>query len=218
MPGSLPVFDAVLERFVARLQPDTALDIGAGAGKTGRILQRVAPACRSTALEVEPRYVEEFALPSLYGRVLVADGATWWRDTPEECFDLVVAGDCLEHMDKSDGLDLLNAMTYRSAWTLVLTPEFIVQGAVGGAASEVHRSVWSERDFAWHDLWAWDNTRAMTLVLLRGYLPSPLSIDALVGEVNDGQWPLHDFDGEGPVRPCRLRLVDAARETAYRPR
>jgi hypothetical protein len=36
--------------------------------------------------------------------------------------------------------------------------------------------------------------------------------------VNDGNLPLLDFDGQSTVRPCRLRLVDHAREVAYRAR
>lgn len=87
-----------------------------------------------------------------------------------------------------------------------------------GAFSAVHRSVWSERDMHWHDLWAWDNARAMSMFLLRGYQPSPLSIDALVRQINAGAVQVHDYDGQGIVRPCRLRLVDHGREVAYRPR
>jgi hypothetical protein len=35
---------------------------------------------------------------------------------------------------------------------------------------------------------------------------------------NEARWPLLDFDGQTVVRPCRLRLVDQAREVAYRVR
>ena len=58
----------------------------------------------------------------------------------------------------------------------------------------------------------------MTLVLLRGYRPSPLTIDSAVQRINEGAVPLLDYDGQSTVRSCRLRLVDHAREVAYRPR
>jgi hypothetical protein len=58
----------------------------------------------------------------------------------------------------------------------------------------------------------------MTLALLRGYQPSPLNADELVRRVNDGALAVNDYDGQGVVRNCRLRLVDHAREVAYRPR
>lgn len=198
--------------------PARALDVGAGSGKCGRLLRAAAPACETTALEIESTHLERFALHELYQRVEIADATRWWRDNAEEIFDLVVIGDCLQHLPKSAGLDLLNAMVYRCAWLVVLAPEFIVQGAVDGADSAIHRSVWSERDMHWHDLWAWDNTRAMSLFVLRGYQPSALSIDALVNNINEGAVPVRDYDGQGVVRPCRLRLVDHAREMAYRPR
>jgi len=216
--GSFPIFDGVLEQLVAWMAPTNALDVGAGAGKFGRLLQRAVPDCARSAIEINAGHVQRFGLRDLYHRVEIADAAHWWLAEPEETFDLVIAGDSLQHLPKSAGLDLLNAMVYRCAWLVVLVPEFIIQGAVDGAASAVHRSVWSERDMHWHDLWAWDNTRAISMFLLRGYQPSPLDIDALVHRVNEGALPLHDYDGQGVVRPCRLRLVDHAREVSYRAR
>jgi len=216
--GSFPIFDGVVEQLLGWMAPSMALDIGAGAGKYGRLLQRAAPDCTRTALEIDAGHVQRFGLHEIYHRVETVDAACWWLDEPTETFDVVIAGDCLQHLPKSAGLDLLNAMVYRCAWLVVLVPEFIIQGAVDGAASAVHRSVWSERDMHWHDLWAWDNTRAISMFVLRGYQPSPLDIDALVRRVNEGALPLHDYDGQGVVRPCRLRLVDHAREVSYRAR
>lgn len=218
MPGLPPVFDAVAEHLIARIAPSHALDVGAGDGKFGRLLRTAAPACDRSAIEIEPALVAQHGLADLYWRVETADATRWWRDNPDEIFDLVVLGDCLQQMPKSEGLDLLNAMTYRAGWILVLVPEFVVQGAVDGRSSAVHRSVWSERDFHWHDLWAWDNTRTASLFLLRGYLPSGVDIDTVVDGVHRAGVPLRDLDGLGTVRPCRLRLVDQRREVAYRPR
>ncbi len=218
MSGSFPIFDAVCERLVGAISPARALDIGAGAGKYGRLLSSAAPACERVALEVEAEHVERFGLRELYQRVEVADATQWWRANPEEAFDLVVAGDCLQQIPKSEGIDLVNAWLYRSAYLLLVAPEFVVQGAVDGHASSVHRSAWSERDLQWHDLWAWDNTRSVTLMLLRGYRPSGVPLHAVVQQLNDAHVPVRDYDGAGLVRPCRMRLVDHAREAVYRPR
>lgn len=218
MSGSFPVFDNVVESLFGWMAPEISLDIGAGAGKYGRLLARAVPDCERTAVEVNGSYVNRFDLRSLYHRVELADAASWWRDNPDETFDVVVAGDVLQTMPKSAGQDLLNAMVYRCAWIVLLMPEFVIQGALDDAVTNVHRSVWSERDLHWHDLWAWDNTRAITLALLRGYQPSALSIDELLRRVNEGALPLRDHDGQGFVRHCRLRLVDHSREVAYRPR
>ncbi|MBP6900116.1 MAG: hypothetical protein KBC73_08515 [Burkholderiaceae bacterium] len=217
MPGSFPVFDAVVEHLLQRLAPPRALDIGAGAGKYGRMLAAAVPAGQRVAVEIEPAYVQRFGLDQCYQRVDLADAAQWWRQHPDECFDLAVLGDSLEHLPKSAGIDLLNALVYRCAWIVVVAPEFIVQQAVDGVASEAHQSVWSERDLHWHDLWAWDNCRAMTLLVLRGYQASPnLTLAQWVAEVNAGQIPLRHFDGQADVRPARLRLVQQPREVDYR--
>ena len=218
MSGSFPIFDAVCEHLIGAIAPARALDIGAGAGKYGRLLAAAAPACSCVALEVEAEFVERFALHELYQRVEVAEAATWCAAHTEETFDLVIAGDCLQQMPKSAGLDLIDAMLYRAAYLLLVVPEFVVQGAVEGRASSVHRAAWSERDLQWHDLWAWDNTRSVTLLLLRGYRPGPLALETLVREANDAHLPVRDYDGTTLVRPCRLRLVDHAREAVYRPR
>ncbi|MFN7725790.1 MAG: class I SAM-dependent methyltransferase [Rubrivivax sp.] len=213
MSGSFPTFDHVVAPLLAQLQPRRALDLGAGSGKYGRLLRDAAPDCERVAVEVDPHTVQQHDLAALYHQVHVADATAWCAQQPA-CFDVVLLGDCLTQLPKSQGLDLLNALLYRSAWLVVLSAEFVVQpGAVGP-----QRSVWSERDLHWHDLYAWDNTRTTTLALLRGYQPSPLTMDQVVRLTNEARWPLLDFDGQTVVRPCRLRLVDQAREVAYRVR
>lgn len=218
MSGSFPIFDAVCERLIAAIAPARTLDIGAGAGKYGRMLAAAAPGCERVAIEIEAGHVERFALRELYQRVEITDATHWWRTNTEEAFDLVIAGDCLQQMPKSEGIDLLNALVYRSAFLLLVAPEFVLQGAVAGLASGVHRSAWSERDLQWHDLWAYEHSRSVTLMLLRGYRPAGVTLDLLVRQLNDAQVPVRDYDGAGLVRPARLRLVDQPRESVYRPR
>ncbi|MFO1217237.1 MAG: class I SAM-dependent methyltransferase [Burkholderiaceae bacterium] len=218
MSGSFPIFDGVVETLIGWMAPELALDIGAGEGKYGRMIARATPSCAIAAIEVHSEYIQRFDLHSLYARVEHVDATQWWRDNADETFDVVVAGNLLQMLPKSAGLDLINALVYRCAWLVLLLPEFVIQGALDGTAANVHRAVWSERDLHWHDLWAWDNTRSTTLALLRGYQPSALTIDELVRRVNEGALPVRDFDGQTVVRNCRLRLVDHSREVAYRPR
>lgn len=220
MPGSFSVFDSLAEHLIATLAPRSALDIGCGAGKYGQMLARLAPQCRRSAIEPEASYIEQYRLNELYAEVLNCRAADWQAraQSLDAQFDLVILGDCIEHMPKSAGLDLLNFLAYRSAYILVLAPEFVVQSATGGAASEARVSVWSERDLGWHDLWAWENCRSVGLYLLRGYLPVGPALSQVVEGVNALSLPIHEFhDRQSVVRPARLRLVDHGRETSYRP-
>ena len=221
MAGSFSVFDSVVEDLLTWLQPSSALDVGAGAGKYGHLLSRAVPHCRRVGIEAEPTHTERFGLNAIYHEVHLCSAADWQANALDSRFDLVILGDCLTHMSKSAGQDLLNFLAYRSAYTLIIAPEFILQSAaeaVEALPTQARRSVWSERDLGWHDLWAWDNCRAASLFLLRGYLPSPKPLTQWVDRVNSSNLPIHEFfDRQSLVRPARLRLVSQGRETSYRP-
>jgi SAM-dependent methyltransferase len=218
MPGSFVVFDSLVEQLIRQIAPQTALDIGCGAGKYGQFLRRLAPDCQRCGVEVEPSYIEKVGLRELYHELHIGAAADWQSLAIDKHYDLTILGSCLAQMPKSAGLDLLNFLTYRSAYTLVIAPEFVLQGVVDGVISEAHVSVWSERDLAWHDLWAWDNCRSVSVFLLRGYLPAPVSLSQLVEGINAAALPVHEFhDRQTLVRPARLRMVNHWRETVYRP-
>ena len=217
MSGSFPVFDAVLQHAIACLAPRRALDVGAGAGKYGQLLAAQAPACHRSAIERDPSCVQQHGLETLYDRVWVGDSAAWLAQTQPEVFDLVLIGQCLEHNAKSAGLDLLQALLHRCAWLVVVVAEHPTPVVVDQVAQSPCLSIWTERDMHWHDLWAWDNCRSTTLLVLRGLLSSALTLVQLVDAVNSADVPVRHFDGVTAVRPARLRLVDHRRELDYRP-
>ena len=103
---------------------------------------------------------------------------------------MAIIGDCIEHLPKSAGLDLLNFLTYRAAYTIIVLPEAAIQNTVDNVLSEAHISVWSERDFAWHDNWAWAQIWQMQYYLLRGYLPARTSLADLVADLHRRQLQL----------------------------
>ncbi|MDC8784038.1 class I SAM-dependent methyltransferase [Roseateles koreensis] len=217
MASSFAVFDSVVEQLLSWLQPTTAVDIGAGAGKYGHMLAQVAPACRCSAVEANADYVERFQLAQRYQSVWTGSAADWQEQALNKRYDLAILGNVLEHGSKSAGLDLLNFLSYRSAYTLIISPEFLTMGDEPAPPHEALRSIWSERDMAWHEHWAWENCRSVSLLLLRGYLPAPVSLDDLVERMNAAAVPIHDFaDRAVKVRAARLRRVSLGRETSYR--
>ncbi len=206
MPFSAPSFDEVTKSIVQMLSPQTVLDIGCGAGKYGELVRALVPAATVIGIEPEAGYIERFKLDLIYDEVRRIDALDLIASATEEFYDLVIIGDCIEHLPKSAGLDLLNFLTYRCSYILVVCPEFDVQNAHEGVNAEAHISVWSERDFAWHDLWAGAAVMNMLLFVLRGYLKSPVSLPDMVQKLNQLELPLYSRTGT-PVKKCELRLT-----------
>lgn len=218
MPTPLPVFDPAIEQIVRWIAPRSALDIGAGDGRLARMLRQAAPECRCAGIEGDARLVAGHGLAALYAPLYLESPASWWREHPEAVFDLVHAGASLTRMAHSEGIDLLQAMVHRAAWLLLVLPEFGIDSPADEPASARPASVWNERSLHWHDLWAFDHLRSVTLVLMRGLQPSATTIDELLARAAAAPPATLDFDGRTPVRPLGLRLVEHPRETAYRPR
>jgi hypothetical protein len=182
MPFSADVFDQWIASLVGLLQPATVCDIGPGAGKYGRLVR--AQATRDgfpthlTALEIDPTYVETYRLGDIYDAVIV-DDATNLIATPRTRFDLVIIGDCIEHIRKSAAVDLLNFLVYRTGYICLVVPEAHVQDDWEGHAAEAHISTWSAEDFrGWetlHKTAEWSGYK-IHLFLVKGYQPTRMII------------------------------------------
>ncbi len=209
MPYSVPVFDELTRNIIEILAPDNVLDIGCGAGKHGEIVRTALPTANLMGVEIEESYVERFKLNLTYDEVRVMSATEVMATDLDKRYDLVIIGDCIEHIPKSAGLDLLNFLTYRSAYTLVICPESVIQDTVDGVKSEAHISVWTERDFEWHDLWATASVMQMMLFLLRGYPTYPVSLPELTGKLNGLALPLNTRKFS---KVCRLELHNRVRD------
>jgi SAM-dependent methyltransferase len=180
MPFSRHAFDAYVETIIGLLKPRTVCDIGPGAGKYGHIVRRAAGQhnfyTHLTAIEIDPTYVRRFELAKLYDEVLGED-AMCLLQRPQTRFDLVIFGDCIEHMRKSNGVDLVNFLVYRAGYICIIYPDARVQDDWEGHAAEAHISTWGPEDFrGWKTLH--HNRAKMHLFLIKGYQPSPVTIAA----------------------------------------
>lgn len=203
------VFDQMVADLAARIQPASLLDIGPGQGKYGRMVKAANPHCHSCAVEIADEYVKAYGLADLYDEVVVGDGAALvheagWRN---RTFDLVTIGDCIEHMPKSQGLDLLNFLTYRCGYLIVIAPEFCWYDTDTAQMqhTESHISVWSEYDFAWHDRFAFMRGEIMQIFILRGYQQSRIALHDLVAAANTAATPVRSFAGQD-YKTCALEL------------
>lgn len=215
MPVSADSFDSWISAMIGLLQPATVCDIGPGAGKYGKIVKRVAGQrgfeTRVTGIEIDPSYIEEFGLRSIYDEVIVGDAVNL-ISTPRIRFDLVIIGDCIEHMRKSMALDLLNFLVYRTGYICIVYPEEAVQDDWEGHAAEAHISTWSAGDFA-----GWDTLHLtaehpwckLNLFLVKGYQRSRVAIDAdAVASAQQQGDPLAAIEAELATRPGDPRLYD----------
>jgi SAM-dependent methyltransferase len=165
-------FDHYVGTLFDLLQPARVLDIGPGRGKYSAIAKAKAKehgfACHLTAVEIDAAYVEEFKLRDLYDEVIVDDAVNLIKE-PRRRFDLVIIGDCIEHMRKSDGIDLINFLIYRSAYICIICPEAWLQDDLDGHTAEAHISIWGVEDFRGMNM-LHRFVKPMHAFLVKGYL------------------------------------------------
>ena len=157
MPSSAPIFETEIEQLFMAAQPKTALDVGIGFGLYGQKLRqyadviwgRVKPEewqCSIVGVEAFPEYIHN-ASRYVYDEIITDDIADVVELLP--AFDLVFCGDMIEHLPKERGVFVLKELASRSKQLIVKVPLGMdwEQGEVFGNPYEVHRAVWTERDF-----------------------------------------------------------------------
>ena len=117
------------------------MDIGTGSGKYAKLIG--GRGLSITGVEINKEYIDRFKLGSLYDYLLVQDASTYF---PNEVYDLVIFGDVLEHLLKSDGLNLLHFWMYKCKWLYLVVPVGYVQNVADNAES--HISCWSIEEFS----------------------------------------------------------------------
>lgn len=151
MPFSGPQFDEAFRVLVETVQPHTVFEVGPGNGKYARIIRGMVDSPHPVqihAVELEPSYIDRFHLHDFYDQINIGRGSMVMQqeNAADLAWDLVVLGDVLEHMPKSEGVDLLHYFVYRAKWLWLRWPVRYVQGAWEGFESEAHVSVWGKLD------------------------------------------------------------------------
>ncbi len=182
MPYSSPIFDEKVEEVLKFLRPRNLLDIGAGAGKYGEIVKKFDKGIKTVALEIEKDYIKKFELKKIYDEVWnIPANELMKPNYYEKEFDVILMGDVIEHMKKSEGIDLINFLIYRSKWIIIKFPHKYLQNSVEGYNSEAHISVWSDKDFENFERTKLYKDSDIHMIILKGYLKDTNSLTDVMG-------------------------------------
>lgn len=162
MPSSRPNTIPTVIHLVRQLKPRSILDVGVGFGKWGHLFREYTDILEA---EHDPRRyrranwqvridgIEGFAAyvtnmhRYLYNDVYIGNARDLIKNLPR--YDLIFAGDVLEHFDKAAGFEFLrDALKLANRAVIITTPKFETgQEDLCDNELERHRSLWSEKDF-----------------------------------------------------------------------
>lgn len=148
MPSSLPATIQHIIKFYEKELPSRILDVGFGWGKYGLLareyLNGKVDLERLDGIEVWKPYIGPIQR-AIYDNIYEIDVRNF---VPEINYDLVLMVDVIEHMDKSDGLEVFNKLRSITKYIIVSTPMgFSYQGEEFNNPYEVHRSGWMPNEF-----------------------------------------------------------------------
>ena len=148
MPYSVNTFDDILVDQIKRLNPKSILDVGAGAGKNGRLLRQSWYSGTLDAVEPTEKYITEFNLSNTYNKVYTQSIEEYIQKNPTNRYDVAVFGDVLEHLFRSSVIDYLDYFLYRTRWVIIVWPTHHPQDDYDNNHYEVHRSNFNLRDLS----------------------------------------------------------------------
>ena len=173
MPYSSSLLDKKMLKMLRDIKPTKIYDVGAGAGKYGLMINKYLKKTvkESIAIEMDRDYIKKFKLNTIYSEVWSIPAAQLMtHEFYDTNFDTVILGDCIEHMKKSEGVDLLNFLVYRCKWILVQYPVKYIQNSVNGKFHEAHISVWGDADFTPFEVEQSYTREWKKAILIKGFL------------------------------------------------
>lgn len=162
MPIHDPENTALILNTVKNLRPISLLDLGCGSGSYGvlfrdildRMRQRYKPIdwrVQIDAVDIWSEYftpIHEYIYDvfAIFDIRKVSDGE--WPSELLDVYDVIFAGDVIEHLPKEIGRDVLYKLREHAKAIVVSTPvKPYEQGAYQGNVHEAHLSVWEPEDF-----------------------------------------------------------------------
>jgi hypothetical protein len=158
MPSSQPWRISPIAEFIYKVHPKSVLDIGVGFGKWGVLAREYTDVnkgrcaknqwqVRIDGIEIFPAY--ESVLWQIYDKVHIGDADVILPKLGN--YDLIMAVEVLEHMQRDAGLRMIAAIKAKSKF-YVISYSNSVSVKVFGNAYEEHVSKWAPDDFKGCDL------------------------------------------------------------------
>lgn len=125
---------------------ETLLDVGCGDGSH---LKNLAPYLkRSTGVDIFEPAIRKARERNIYTDTILLDIREISKLFKENSFDCVVAFDIIEHLEKSEGLALIEGMEkIATKKVIIFTPNgFLPQCSLYGNIYQIHRSGWTVSD------------------------------------------------------------------------
>ena len=154
MPTSRPYHLTWLCNKVLELHPQSILDIGVGFGSKGMLFREYTDVwngnmferkVRIDGVEIFKKYITPLQ-EGIYDKIYIGNILELVDTLPD--YDLIYMGDVLEHIEKEQGLVLIEKLKKKSRDLIVITPANVGhQGAVYGNEYESHISQWGYLDF-----------------------------------------------------------------------
>lgn len=152
---------------IRELQPETILDVGIGFGKWGFLCReyldlwidkRFKPPWkrRIDGIEVWEPYISMLH-NYIYDSIVIGNALEIIKAPVDfgllPTYSLIFAGDVLEHLEKPEGMGLLDNLLRMADVVIVCLPlGHFPQGAVFNNPYEVHQSTWEVKDFDEYNL------------------------------------------------------------------
>jgi hypothetical protein len=144
--SSVSYCDYIVEHLIADIKPTTAADLGAGAGKYCRMIRRIAPSCRITAVEGYHPAAEHLIRSGLCDHVDAALIQDWLESGQPH--DLAIFGDVIEHLSPREIHAVIEKTMKVFSHVIVVVPlHDIFQDDSYGNPLEIHKSYIHERFF-----------------------------------------------------------------------
>jgi len=124
----------------------SVLDIGAGQGTYYHVLNKYIPETVWSCVEAWQPYIDNFGLKNFYTNIYNEDVRTF--DVSGHLYDLVIAGDVLEHMSKDEALAVFAKFKSICKYFIISIP--IIkwpQDAINDNSYEIHvKDDWSHNE------------------------------------------------------------------------